>query len=520
MTRAQKRKIAILAVLVILLGLLGAYFAYYQATHKLSFNIAPVSSDAIEPPQFLYSFSGTDVKLQRPIGVYVEDRDVYVVDSAAHTIFVFDENGNPKRSFGTSQTVVPLYVAKNPKTNVLYVSDRRARTIWMFTREGKYLGEFKPNLPKEQLPTFSTKGVVWAPVAIAFAPDGTMYVTETLKGHRLLIFGPDGAFKRSVGNVGIVVDANSGPGLFQFPNGVVVHKNEVYVTDSNNRRVQVFDLAGEFKRIIVTQGLPRGIDFLQRFPSDKPSTSDRFVVVDTLSHDGTIWSAKGEKIVNFGEQGILDGQFNYPNAVSVGRKNKIFISDTSNGRVQVWGWPNLVSPVPVPTVPRNWGWCLTPLLLLPFLLLLRRKRFYATADFVHAMVDAQQADLMRSRRRRWFVSESDYELLKDLRQGDVDMAKLLEATPFSESDVKGLMDKLEIDRESAIVLALAKRARVFCTEDGDYRRLAKVLEIDVVNRTEFLERFVSRRSSGSTPGGSATIGSETVGEDADEGTNG
>ena len=80
------------------------------------------------------------------------------------------------------------------------------------------------------------------------------------------------------------------------------------------------------------------------------------------------------------------------------------------------------------------------------------------------------------------MTEEDYEALKDIVQGDVEMAKLLHAEPYSESDVRDLMERLEIDQTTAIVLALAQRAKVFCTVDTDYRRLAKVLEIDVVNR--------------------------------------
>ena len=77
--------------------------------------------------------------------------------------------------------------------------------------------------------------------------------------------------------------------------------------------------------------------------------------MDTLAHDGTIWTAQGDKIVSFGQQGFGDGEFNYPNGTAIGSRNKIFIADTSNGRIQVWGWPNQVSPIPIPTRPTTGG---------------------------------------------------------------------------------------------------------------------------------------------------------------------
>jgi len=508
-TRAQRRKVAIIIVLVVLLVLLSLYFLYFRATQKLSFDIAPTTTDAVQTPEYLYSFSGGEGvgRLQRPIGVFVDDgaNEVYVVDSAGRRIHVFEEDGDPKRSFGASETVVPLYIARHPKNGNLYVSDRRARTIFIFTPAGKFVGQFDPKLPKDQLPTFETGGVQWAPVAIAFAPDGTMYVTEILNGHRLLIFDPAGKFVKSIGTAGTVLEAQEGPAVFQFPNGIAYHEGSVYITDSNNRRVQVFKEDGTFDRIVVTQGLPRGLDFLQAFPGDDEKSSSRYVVVDTLAHDGTIWSTKDAKLVSFGEQGVVEGQFLYPNSVSVmDKNNKMFISDTANGRVQVWGWPSQASPVPIPTVPQRWWLCLLPLLLLPLLLLLRRRRFFSTEEFVDEMVEFEQVYLMPARSRRWLVTPEAYENLSAVEQGDVRLADLLKPEEHSDSDARALQDKLEIEYEQAVILSNAKRAHVFCTTDVELRRLAKVLEIDVVNRVEFIERFERRRAADASSSGDAT----------------
>ncbi|MBU4555672.1 MAG: hypothetical protein KJ747_02235, partial [Actinobacteria bacterium] len=60
---------------------------------------------------------------------------------------------------------------------------------------------------------------------------------------------------------------------------------------------------------------------------------------------------------------------------------------------------------------------------------------------------------------------------------------------YSESDVTALMQKLDIDHDTAAVLTVAKRMRVFCTESSELRRFAKVLEIDVVDANEFVSRF-------------------------------
>lgn len=494
MSKRQKRLIAILVILALLLAALGAYFYFYQRTKKLSFNIRASVEGLVPPPEFLFSFSGEGAdRMQRPTGVLVDGNRVYVTDTEIRKIYVFDLNGRMRDSFGTTQTVgIPLFLAKNPKDGLIYVTDRGKRGILKFTTEGKYVGQFDPKLPKAQLPTFKLpKGVQWTPVAIAFAADGTMFVTETLNGHRLLVFSPDGKFLRSIGTSAIVTDPSKAPEAFLFPNGLLVDGSRLYVADSNNQRVKVYDLKGNYKKTIVTRGLPRGLTMLDRFPSDDAKAPRRFVEVDTLAHDATIWAVDGSKVLSFGQQGVLDGQFSYPNAIARGPRNRLFITDTANGRVQVWGWPAQVAGLPELS-PRTAPWCLVPLLLLPLLLLFRKKEFFATADFVEVMIARDDADLMPQRRRQWRTSESEYEKIRLLSTESIDFEALFKPTAHSESDVQALIDKYEIERELAINLAVARRAKVACTESEELRRMSRVMEIDVVNSTEFVQRFSNR----------------------------
>ena len=495
MTRRRKRLIISLVLLTVLLALLGVAYVNYRSTRSIGFDFNVNATATLPAPVYMYSFGseGND-RLQRPLGILVDGEEVYVTDSRRSDITVYTLAGKRVRTIGKGHLLVPLYIAKNPKTGEYYVTDRRLRSIEVFGKDGKWLRTFNPNLPKDQLPKFSTGNVQWAPVALAFAPDGTLYVTEILNGHRLLIFDPSGKFVKSTGAAGMVEKADTAPDAFMFPNSVKVLGNEVWVADSNNRRIKIYSRDGEFKRFLVTSGLPRGLTFLPT-RSGEPV---RLVVVDTLAMDATIWDAKkAEKVLTFGERGVLEGQFAYPNDVSTDGVRRMFITDTSNGRVQVWGWPAEAAPIPTPRTPLQWLLCLSPLLLLPLLLLLRRKRFFATDDFVNALVSAEEADLMANRRWRWEVTAEDYETLKDVVQGDVKMEELLHAAEYSESDAQALMERLELDHTSAVRLTIGKRSKVFCTEDAELRRVARLVEIDVVNRVEFLERFV-RRSEADT----------------------
>jgi hypothetical protein len=128
-------------------------------------------------------------------------------------------------------------------------------------------------------------------------------------------------------------------------------------------------------------------------------------------------------------------------------------------------------------------------LTLPLLGLWRRKKFFATQDFIMEMYDREELDILKHRRRKWFVTEEDYEALKGIEQDDVKLEDVLHPREYSESDARDLMDRLEIDMKTAIILSIAKRIPVFVTEDTEYRRLAKSLDIDVYNRVEFLKKF-------------------------------
>ena len=145
--------------MLLLLLLLALYYRYYQSTQKLGFDIAP-TGDTIDPPQFLYSFNGgaANQRMQRPVGVLADGASVYVVDSARHTIGVFSPDGDYQRSFGTSETVVPLYIAKNPKDGNFYVSDRRARTIHIFSPSGKYLARLRSETAQRPAPEVRDPG--------------------------------------------------------------------------------------------------------------------------------------------------------------------------------------------------------------------------------------------------------------------------------------------------------------------------------------------------------------------------
>ena len=49
-------------------------------------------------------------------------------------------------------------------------------------------------------------------------------------------------------------EAGSGPGQFDAPIGIAIHGDEIFISDSGNNRIQVFNREGEFLRSFGKEG--------------------------------------------------------------------------------------------------------------------------------------------------------------------------------------------------------------------------------------------------------------------------
>src|SRR5450759_1243955 len=329
-TKMSKKRKGAIAALIIALVILALLFIWYLMNRKPLSELPGLSENKL--PHYEMSFYGAT----HPLGVAVTltgDR-VYVTESdGTRLVKVFDGKGKqtgtlkPPASTGVGPAAhLPMYVAINPTTQDVYVSDRLTSSIYVYDAMGKYLRTFAPK---------GDLGGKWNPLGLAFAPDGTLYVTDVRgqdsKNHRIVVFGPDGTLVRSLG----------APGQLSFPNGIVVDgQGNIEVSDSNNGRLVVFSPAGKMLATISQGvgegdlGLPRGAavdDAGRLFVAD---TSDHQVRVYTVGTTGTVPAYIG----SFGNEGQLDGTFEYPNGVATDRRAHIYITDRENNRVQVWGY--------------------------------------------------------------------------------------------------------------------------------------------------------------------------------------
>jgi DNA-binding beta-propeller fold protein YncE len=227
----------------------------------------------------------------------------------------------PPETTGTDHA--PVYLAVDPLTSEVYVSDRLAGTIYIYDRDGAYQRELTLAVPRPG----------WQPLGLAFDKAGHLYVTD-LSGpyQKVLVIDRTAQVVRTLGE----------SDKLSFPNGVAVDgAGNVFVTDSNNGRLLMFDTEGTVRGQIGrgagqgNLGLPRGLAV---------DGSGRVFVADTTGQGVFIYRAPSgdSRRLDFlgfvGGVGVADAEFQYPNSVAIDARGRIYVADTFNNRVQIWSY--------------------------------------------------------------------------------------------------------------------------------------------------------------------------------------
>eukprot|EP00808_Paulinella_micropora_P005637 g78173.t1 len=115
---------------------------------------------------------------------------------------------------------------------------------------------------------------------------------------------------------------------FDSPTGLAVSDSHVYVSDSLNSRVQVYDLGGQF----VTSW--RGPDLFQ-YPFGIAVNGSCVFVTDSVLNCVKVFHTNGALLRQWGSAGKQDGQFDQPSGIAVSGPF-VYVADSRNQRVQVF----------------------------------------------------------------------------------------------------------------------------------------------------------------------------------------
>ncbi|MFQ5697002.1 MAG: 6-bladed beta-propeller [Myxococcota bacterium] len=169
--------------------------------------------------------------LRSPVGVAVADGGrTFVSDSALGRVFVFDADRRRIGDFGAGVLQRPTGLALDPSQDHLYVVDTLACQVVVFDVAGRPVRRFGER--------GTGPGQFNGPTHIAIAPDGTIAISDSLN-FRVQVFHPDGTLSHSVGRPGDVA------GSFARPKGVGFDSfGNLYVVDAAFENVQIFGPEG------------------------------------------------------------------------------------------------------------------------------------------------------------------------------------------------------------------------------------------------------------------------------------
>jgi DNA-binding beta-propeller fold protein YncE len=186
------------------------------------------------------------------------------------------------------------------------------------------------------------------PKNVAVGPDGKVYVAEG-KAARVTVFNPDGTIATSWGGPG------AGDGQFNEPWGIAVAPNgNIYVSDTWNHRIQYFDPSGKFLGKWGELGDAKGSTTSQPGIFWGPraiaiSPAGEVYVADTGNKRIQVFGLDGSFKRMFGGAGSAPGQFNEEVGLALDTQGNVWVADTWNNRIQELspnGDPILQSPVP------------------------------------------------------------------------------------------------------------------------------------------------------------------------------
>ena len=166
----------------------------------------------------------------------------------ADPLVVFDGEGKYVRSWGRGMFGNEHGLRVDSDGNV-WVTDNGDHQVIKFDNKGK------------RLLTLGVKGEsgeddkhFYRPADIAFGPDGSVYVADGYGNARVVKFSPEGKYITAWGKHG------TGPSEFNIVHSVAVDsKGNVYASDRENNRIQIFDSNGKLLRMWTHLGATQNI---------------------------------------------------------------------------------------------------------------------------------------------------------------------------------------------------------------------------------------------------------------------
>ncbi len=300
--------------------LIGIITAVLIITGAVFFLVCRQSSENGQEgaPRFLYAIGGVTEKerLKEPSFAIAGNNKLFVSSSGSGEIKVFDVKGKFRYTFNEAgkgnKLKYPLGIAVLDNERLL-VSDSQKGALYEFTARGKFIREWAA-AKGELLPGF-----------MAVGPDSNVYVSD-LTGKQIVVFNQKGSIIKKLKPQGVTLDS---------PQGIAfTDKQTIVVGDNANYNVKILGPDGQLKFLF--DGGPRlALTTVKGIAAD---SRGRIYVAETMANVIRVFDSRGQELTSFGGKGSSPGQFMFPTGMSIDDKNRIYIADKANDRIQVWGY--------------------------------------------------------------------------------------------------------------------------------------------------------------------------------------
>jgi sugar lactone lactonase YvrE len=213
----------------------------------------------------------------RIIGLAMDDSDrLFVSDPGLRHVLVFNKDHKAEDVI-TDGLADPGGLAIDTRNRLLYVADVELDQVLVYDADTlKPVRKIGTTGHKHEL---TSPGDFSKPTGVAVDGEGNLYVADTYN-NRIEVFDADGQFISMFGKAG------DGPGYFARPKGVAIDGDgHIWVADGQQDRVQVFDKTGQL-------------------------------------------------LISFGGHGLLPGQFQGLVGITIDKRNRVFTTEIFPGRAQ------------------------------------------------------------------------------------------------------------------------------------------------------------------------------------------
>jgi DNA-binding beta-propeller fold protein YncE len=267
----------------------------------------------------------TEPVYDKPSAVAARGGRVYVADPASRAVIVFDAGRRRLFKFGHREPSLnkPVSMAIDAKGQV-YVLDGTKKRVQVYDPLGLFL--FALGEPKD----------FTRPVGVAVSPDGErIYVVDRggddKDDHKVIAYAPDGNERFRIGGRG------NENGKFNIPLAAAAGADGLlYVVDTGNFRIQVFDENGRFK--LAFGGVGVNLGKFSRARSIALDTEGNVYVSDGGFNNVQIFNSAGQLLMPLGRTTRVPGpaHFTLIAGIAVDETNRLYVTDHYFKKIDVF----------------------------------------------------------------------------------------------------------------------------------------------------------------------------------------